>query len=281
MLEIVMLHNVKKEIAKKVGPIADYAVTEKEFEDFIVSRDSWYKLSPEKLNNASRDTKNLLITFDDGYRDNLTTALPLLEKHNIPCVIFCTTGFISGSSYPYEVELAEIIEQNDRLQIEDSEVEETGSPSRKIELYQNLRLPLRERSYSERETFLQKLASLNSFDREEYQNESFLSWEEVTELSKHPLVTIGAHTVNHEQLAILNPKDAYQEILQSKSQIENHVDKEVIHFSYPYGANSLLTRILTRIADFKFGFSTDRKKISRINFWNRMKLPRTDITTFI
>src|SRR5215510_2180890 len=48
------------------------------------------------------------ITFDDGFRDNLTVALPLLEKFNLPMTLFVTAGFIDKPGYLSKAELREL-----------------------------------------------------------------------------------------------------------------------------------------------------------------------------
>ena len=48
------------------------------------------------------------ITFDDGYRDNLTVALPLLEKFGLPMTLFVTAGFVGREGYLSKEELREI-----------------------------------------------------------------------------------------------------------------------------------------------------------------------------
>lgn len=45
------------------------------------------------------DTKLIAITFDDGYRDNLTVALPLLEKYDLPATLFMAAGFVGQEGY--------------------------------------------------------------------------------------------------------------------------------------------------------------------------------------
>lgn len=50
----------------------------------------------------------IAITFDDGYRDNLTVALPLLEKYNVPMTLFVVAGFLDGDGYLSEEELREL-----------------------------------------------------------------------------------------------------------------------------------------------------------------------------
>lgn len=58
------------------------------------------------LNHARRDA--IAITFDDGFRDNLTVALPLLEKFNLPMTLFVVAGFVDSDGYLSEEELQEI-----------------------------------------------------------------------------------------------------------------------------------------------------------------------------
>src|SRR5437867_5280901 len=52
--------------------------------------------------------RQVAITFDDGFRDNLTVALPLLEKFNLPMTLFVTAGFLDQGDYLSEEELKEI-----------------------------------------------------------------------------------------------------------------------------------------------------------------------------
>src|SRR5918993_3497714 len=57
----------------------------------------------ETLNHAP--SRAIAITFDDGYRDNLTVALPLLEKFNLPMTLFVVAGFVDSDGYLSEEEL--------------------------------------------------------------------------------------------------------------------------------------------------------------------------------
>lgn len=52
-------------------------------------------------NNAKLPDYPVWITFDDGYKDNYTNALPILKKYNIPATIFVTTGYVNKRISPY------------------------------------------------------------------------------------------------------------------------------------------------------------------------------------
>src|ERR1041385_6236651 len=56
----------------------------------------------------SRRNRGVAITFDDGYRDNLTIALPLLEKYQLPVTLFVVAGFVGREQYLSESELREM-----------------------------------------------------------------------------------------------------------------------------------------------------------------------------
>jgi peptidoglycan/xylan/chitin deacetylase (PgdA/CDA1 family) len=56
----------------------------------------------------NRGQHSVSVTFDDGYRDNLTIALPLLEKYSIPMTMFMAAGFIDRDGYLSKHELREL-----------------------------------------------------------------------------------------------------------------------------------------------------------------------------
>src|SRR5204863_7402170 len=61
-----------------------------------------------KTLNPNRGRNPVAITFDDGFRDNLTVALPLLEKYSMPATVFVTSGFLGKDDYLSREELREL-----------------------------------------------------------------------------------------------------------------------------------------------------------------------------
>lgn len=113
----------------------------------------------ETLNGASNGA--IAITFDDGYRDNLTVALPLLEKFNLPMTLFAVAGFAGSDGYLSEAELRDI--------------------------------------------------------------------------SKHPLVTIGAHGLWHRHFNRITPQEARFELTESRRLLEDATGAPVDLMAWPYG----------------------------------------------
>jgi len=265
----------------RVGPLADYAVTPQEMDNYLRSRAEWRTVSLVEMQEP-RDDRQILVTFDDGYRNNLTEALPVLEAHDVPCLLFITTGFIAGTTYPYELELAKVVEQGDKLWIPGREKPVVlGTTSERCDLYQNLRLPLKSASHEEREAFMEQLAEQNWHDRSEVQSEPFLSWEEVRALSEHPLVTIGAHTQSHTLLSRQPWRVALEEMCTAKERLEEHISQSVTAISYPYGGSNVVIRQMARWVGFYYGFTTEVRRANHVTAWNRLALPRIDISELI
>lgn len=122
-----------------------------------------------------------------------------------------------------------------------------------------------------------RLATQNGYERADVQREPLLSWDEVRTLSKHPLVTIGAHTRSHVLLSRQSWRTAWEEIRISKQQLEEQIGKSVHHFSYPYGGDSIAVRQMVRWAGFEYGFTTQARRIDQLTAWNQYALPRIDI----
>jgi peptidoglycan/xylan/chitin deacetylase (PgdA/CDA1 family) len=111
--------------------------------------------------SSSNGRPRVALTFDDGFRDNLTVAVPMLEKYSMPATVFVTPGFIG--------------------------------------------------------------------------NESYLSREELGELSRHPLITIGAHGLWHRHFTHLRADEARRELWEARRALEEITDQKVNLMAWPYG----------------------------------------------
>lgn len=187
---------------------------------------------------STRD--NVIITFDDGYRDNYEYAFPILKKFSIPAIFFISTGFIEKQYLMWIDIVSEHVRIN-KLPISESTKLRTAIKS----------LPLTER------TALVK--TLVESD-ETMLNDSPMSWEQIKEMSDAGMI-IGDHTINHiicgnetEQYVVTELTNS-QKLLQSKTGITPEM------FAYPdgnIGNDPVFIEDRLKKLGYKLAFTTKR-----------------------
>lgn len=262
-----MLHNICIEPLR----YGSYSSTHNDLEHFrsICRKYTWGTLS-DFLNNSGN-----LLTFDDGYKSIITHGLPILEEHQIPAVIFVTTGFISGEVYPYELALSSLVNSHDTLRTASGNLIELSSAELKENACRNLREEVRSKGFDRQIEYVNRLAELNDHEIRFSAVDRFLSWSEIIRLDKHPLITLGAHTHTHLDLTVVNPIIAYREIQRGKIILENKLSRKIDIFAYPYGSHNILIRSLARFAGFKYAFTAELPSLNRGNY-NYLRIPRLD-----
>jgi len=86
--------------------------------------------------------------------------------------------------------------------------------------------------------------------------DAYLSWDQIRTLDKSGLITIGGHTLDHENLATLPESEQRNEIITSKIEIEKELGHTIRHFAYPYGAFTTTTVDIVREAGYISAAST-------------------------
>lgn len=185
--------------------------------------------------------KFVIFTFDDGYKDNLLHAYPVFKKYEVPFTIYITNNFINGTSVMWWYMLEQVLLANRTVSFrwEDNNYKfHCESLTQKEIVFDEMRRKIVSGLIPGR--YHQQLKDLFSEyvdDLLQYTRQHALNWEEVRLLSEDPLVSIGAHTANHYPLLQLNAQELYQEICQSKEELEQQLGKKVLHFAYPFGKN--------------------------------------------
>jgi peptidoglycan/xylan/chitin deacetylase (PgdA/CDA1 family) len=195
----------------------------------------------------------VVITFDDGYVDNLTEAKPVLERHEAPATVFVVSEYVGSGQRFWWDELERIClapsQLPHRLELR------VGSKIRawivdarddRRRVYRELREALGPLERSERDELLSRLrvwARLEAADVVET-----LRIDDLLRLADGDLVEIGAHTATHPRLPALPKARQLEEIRASKLQLEKMLDRDVRLFSYPFGAYDRTTKACTRRA---------------------------------
>ncbi|MEO7841426.1 MAG: polysaccharide deacetylase family protein, partial [Anaerolineales bacterium] len=112
-------------------------------------------------------------------------------------------------------------------------------------------------------------------------DEVALTWKQIKQLASDPLVTIGAHTVNHYVLSSLSIDEVQFEIVESRRMLEAKLDKQIEHFSYPFGNRREAEEREFSIAlqcGFKSAMTTRTGNIFAAHGLQINTLPRYDLT---
>ncbi len=179
-----------------------------------------------------------VLTFDDGLRDNLVHALPVLERHGAPFINYVTTGFAERTARLWWVELEEAIRRANRLELRiDDEVLSlpTGTAAEKSAAFKAVYWKLRDGSEERLLSVVGQLAAGQGVDARGLVEALCMDWDEIEALARHPLATIGAHTLTHPRLARLDAAEMRTELGAAKSQLEERLGRPVDHLAYPVG----------------------------------------------
>jgi peptidoglycan/xylan/chitin deacetylase (PgdA/CDA1 family) len=179
------------------------------------------------------------LTFDDGYRDNFDYAYPVLRKHEVPFAIYVATGFTDHVGELWWLALEAVIARNMlvglRLDGEDR-LFNCRNTEEKYASYDYLYWWLRRReTEDELRQVVRELAARYDVDMAAFCPRLCMTWPELAELAADPLVTIGAHTVNHVMLAKVTEEAVAAELSNSRDVIEAALGVRPQHFAYPVG----------------------------------------------
>jgi len=178
------------------------------------------------------------LTLDDGYRDNLRYAYPVLQRYQVPFAIYVPTNFPDRLGTLWWLALEAIITKNDRigLVVEDQDRRfECRTIEQKYELFSALYWWLRGLSAPDLCRVVHDLAARYDVDLRALCDEQCMTWVEIARLAADPLVTIGGHSVTHNALAKMSEDSVRSEMRSSAAIIEAALGGRPEHFSYPLG----------------------------------------------
>lgn len=212
------------------------------------------------LQNGHRpDQDYIVLTFDDGYKDNYQFAFPILSELGLPATIFLTTEPIDTGfpTFVYALILAlhagpvKLLDLSrhglGRLYLVD-DTSRQGAVA-KIDQHSKQLAPV------ERQALLDDILAQLNLTRESpgFQGK-MLSWDDIRQMRRSG-ITFGAHTVTHPVLARLELAEIRREISESKRAIEQQLGERITSFAYPYGTQKEVNQAVVDIVR-ESGFSS-------------------------
>jgi peptidoglycan/xylan/chitin deacetylase (PgdA/CDA1 family) len=234
---IIMFHEIQRDCQLELmtgtsASLFEYALN-------WLHREGWSIVSLDecldKLASNDRSGRYAVLTFDDGYRDNVSVALPILERYNAPFMIYVPTVALTRSMQSWWLGLRKLFLLRDNVTIDAlsqrfhcSDFRSKLSALEEVQrwVHQDFR-----RAALLAPTFKQTGISLAALN-----DAYFLDERELSILARHPLASIGGHTTSHAALPILDQSSARAELADNRSYLENLLQLPVRHVAYPYGA---------------------------------------------
>ncbi|AEB13866.1 polysaccharide deacetylase family protein [Treponema succinifaciens] len=239
---VLMLHRVSEIESNGIFMNENMKVSPKFLEEFILKYKEKYDFISsteinDRLKNKSKK-KFIVFTMDDGYLDNYTTAFPIFKKYNVPFTVFVASDFPNMKCFLWWHILGDMIKKNDHIKLSDGSIYSCATLEAKNLVFEQLRSKI---LLLNSQNLITKFCSLFEIDLPELQtlNAKYcMSWENIVELNKNSLVTIGAHTAHHANLrAMKTENDVKREIIEGLNEFENHIPnyKKSV-FAYPFGS---------------------------------------------
>jgi peptidoglycan/xylan/chitin deacetylase (PgdA/CDA1 family) len=201
----------------------------------LVSLDEMHR----RLSEGDFARRFVCLTFDDGYRDTLQYAYPILKEAGVPFAVYVATSFPDRLGELWWLALEAVIARNDGVALEIDGRHRSfacGTVEEKYALYDELYWWLRGRpTEAEVRSIVRNLAACYQVDIAAFCTDLCMGWEELAELAADPLVTIGAHTVTHPMLAKVSAQSARSELDLSRTVIEAALMTRPEHLAYPVG----------------------------------------------
>lgn len=180
----------------------------------------------EMLEGLAANRKGMIaLTLDDGWYDNYTDALPVFEAHDAPFTVYVSPGLVSGEVQPWWEVIETFVANGGAWSLPGWNERDPVQLARRI-----CRHIFSEMPEVRQQEFMRDIGAI-----EDPPPRRFMSWDELRELSAHPLGALGAHTVHHYNLKRLDESLALDEMIRSADLIEQETGKRPQHFAYPYG----------------------------------------------
>jgi peptidoglycan/xylan/chitin deacetylase (PgdA/CDA1 family) len=243
---ILMFHQVRPWESRDFAPNRLLEITP-EFLDAVLTRLSALGFAIVSLDKAlamlaaGAEQPFAVLSFDDGYRDTRDDALPILEKHQAPFMLYVTTGFAERTARLWWIELEEAIRKLPSIAVEIGGTEIMLPSATTAEKYAAFAFLYKRLMDGPEEILLDmtaRLAAKAGIDSATLADRLCLDWAGIEDMARNELCTIGVHTLTHRRLAKLDETSMRYELFESRRLIESHIGQPADHLAYPVGGRA-------------------------------------------
>lgn len=242
---VLMFHRVRPPLPGAFQPNRSLEIAP-DFLDEVLTRLEEAEVDIVPIDEARRrivdgdaERRFVVLSFDDGYRDNRIHAWPILKRHNAPATLYIASSFAAGTGELWWVELERAIACQDVVALDMGggvRRFDTSTDAGKDEAFSTIYWWLRSLSdENELRRICRALAIEAGVDAEAICGELCMGWDEIAALAADPAVTIGSHTDRHIMLAKAPEAVAREEMALGAARVEERLGIVPKHFAYPVG----------------------------------------------
>jgi peptidoglycan/xylan/chitin deacetylase (PgdA/CDA1 family) len=217
----------------------------------------------QRLSQRNFERRFASFTLDDGYRDNRDFALPVMREFDAPLTVYVASDFAEGTGRLWWIGLERVIDKASSIEVPIGGVPtslDSSTPAAKQAAFDRMHEWLRTLpGEHDLQREVSALCSRHGIDETTMARDLCMSWDELKAFADDPLVTIGAHTITHCNLARQSEETASFELTESRARIEAALQRPVHHLAYPYGdriAAGQREFMLAKAAGFKTAVTT-------------------------
>jgi peptidoglycan/xylan/chitin deacetylase (PgdA/CDA1 family) len=171
---------------------------------------------PTRLAGPDDGRRYFAFTMDDGYRNNRDHALPVFEKHGVPFTVYVAAGFIDRSRSLWWDTAALLVGAGEPLTLDfngGTEILSTATMREKHHAFGRIADAIRSPAFDDNVAALDRGALARGLDTRALVEASVMDAAELREFARHPLVSLGAHSVTHTSLAHMDADRLRQELV--------------------------------------------------------------------
>lgn len=223
-------------------------------------------------------------TFDDAYRDNLEYAYPIFKRRSLPMMLYVPSDYPDGNGDLWWLALEQVVARTpDAIELNrDGTLWRlpTATVAEKYRAFRQVYWWLRAVDEGTQRQVVRELADRYGVDMAADCRKLIMSWDEIRSLAADPLVTIGAHTKAHFNVAKLSRAQARDELMGGADKIARELGKRPVHFAYPYGGADAAGKrefALARECGFETGVTTQKGMLFPAHEAHLTALPRVSV----
>lgn len=212
---------------------------------------------------APRGRVRVLLTFDDGFRNNVDVVVPILRRLGVPALFFISTRHLTPGKWLWFVYVRALRERYTGRALQFRGEAFDFAPDKRDESIARIKqrlLALRPHPQAMYQAIAHELPHMESFTTSDMRRDCYdgMSEQDALNLARDPLFTVGAHTVDHPMLTLCSEQERREQLMRGRTDLERVVGSPCDLFAYPADNHDDDVRRAAGEVGFRAGFSIHR-----------------------